>query len=464
MDTPSLLHEALVSHRGGDVPAALLRYRAVLAREPANAAALECYTGLLMGLGRHGDAARACDAALGADPSSAAAAKALRAALGAALTDAAKDGRAADVVAAGDRLVDLDYGRGAGDAADWERAQFRLLAGDFGAGWRLYESRLRLPGFIGQGSLLSAPRWDGGPYPGKTLLVHGEQGYGDTIMMLRHLGRAKALGGTLLAFVQPPLGPVAATCAGPDAVFDGMDKGPVAFDVQLPMMSLPHALGTDEIGAAGAGAAVFDGMDKGPAAFGARPPTTPLPHAPGTDGIGAAGAYLAVPAHVPNRSRLDSLMSGAGPRKKKMGLVWAGRPSHRRDAERSIPPTLLSPLAEVEGAQWFALQRDLPDLAPFPGAAPLGGALGTFADTAYALSRLDLLVTVDTSTAHLAGAMGVPTMLMVTCLPDWRWGLARRDSPLYPSVTLFRQAWPGDWAGVVREVAASAGNARLRSK
>jgi hypothetical protein len=248
-------------------------------------------------------------------------------------------------------------------------------------------------------------------------LVHGEQGYGDTIMMLRHLARAKELGGTLLAFVQAPLGPVAATCPGPDAVFDAVEGAPVAFDVQLPMMSLPFALGID-----GAGAP-------------ARP-------------------YLGVPGHVPNRANIDPLMAGACPRKKKIGLVWAGRPDHKRDGERSIPPGLLSPLAAVEGVSWLALQRELPDTAPFPGAVPLGGALETFADTAYALSRLDLLVAVDTSAAHLAGAMGVPTMLMVTCVPDWRWGLSRRDSPLYPSVTIFRQGEPGDWGGVLREVAA----------
>jgi hypothetical protein len=199
------------------------------------------------------------------------------------------------------------------------------------------------------------------------------------------------------------------------------------------MMSLPYALGIDGIDEAG--------VDAGVHGAAARP-------------------YLAVPAHVPNRGQIDSLMSGADPRKKKVGLVWAGRPAHKRDAERSIPPGLLSPLAEVEGAQWFALQRELPDFAPFPGAAPLGRALGTSADTAYALSRLDMLVTVDTSTAHLAGAMGVPTAVMVTCVPDWRWGLARRDSPLYPSVTALRQAEPGDWAGVVLDAAALCGGGR----
>jgi tetratricopeptide (TPR) repeat protein len=416
MDTASLLREALERHRDGDVPAALLRYRAVLAREPCNAAAVECCAALLVSLGRFGDAARACGDALAADPSSAVAAQGLMAALRGELTQAAKEGRAADVVAAADRLIDLDYGADP-LAAAWERAQFRLLAGDFESGLELFESRLRLPSFIGQGRLLAAPRWDGRPYPGKTLLLHGEQGYGDTIMMLRHMKRAKELGGTLLAFVQAPLGPVAATCEGPDVVFDSVGGPPVAFDLQLPMMSLPYALGID-----GAGAP-------------ARP-------------------YLGVPGRVPGRGRIDAIMAGAGPREKKIGIVWAGRPDHKRDGERSVPPGLLSPLAGAEGASWFALQRELPDFAPFPGATPLGGALGTFADTAYALSRLDLLVTVDTSTAHLAGAMGVPTMLMVTCVPDWRWGLARRSSPLYPSVRLFRQGEPGDWAGVIAEVAA----------
>jgi hypothetical protein len=416
MDASEPTNEAAAGRRDGHVPLALLRCRAILARDPGDRAALECYSALLLSLGRFGDAARACGAALAADPTSQAAASGLRAALRGELAEAAGEGRADALVAAADRLIDLDHG-GDPDRAAWERAQFRLMAGDFGTGWELFESRLRLPGFIGQTRLLSAPRWDGGPYAGRTLLVHGEQGYGDTIMMLRHLKRAKELGGTLLAFVQPPLAPVAATCAGPDRVFDAVEGAPVGFDVQLPMMSLPYALGVP------------------------------------CEGAGDPGPYLRVPAHVPNRGRIDSLTSGLGGRRK-IGLVWAGRPSHRRDGERSIPPGLLSPLAGVGGAAWFALHREDPGLAPFPGATPLGHLMETFADTAHALGRLDLLVTVDTAAAHLAGAMGVPVALLVTCLPDWRWGLARRDSPLYPSARLYRQGGPGDWAGAVAELAA----------
>jgi len=330
------------------------------------------------------------------------------AALRAALMEAARECRPDDLLAAAERLAALECADP--DAAAWEMSHFRLLVGDFRKGRELFESRLRLPDFIGQKSLLAAPRWDGRPIRGGTLLVHGEQGYGDTIMMLRYLKRAKALCGRLLVFVQPPLAPVAATCEGPDEVFDSIEGAPVKFDYQLPMMSLPYALGDFSDGAA------------------------PCP-------------YLKAPGHVPNREKIDALMSGADG-KKKCGLVWAGRPTHKRDAERSIPPKLLVPLADVEGAAWFALQRECPDQAPFPGAVPLGGLLGAFADTAHAISRLDLLVTVDTSAAHLAGAMGIPVALMVTCLPDWRWQLRRSDSPLYPTMTIFRQKEPGDWEDV----------------
>jgi len=420
MDTSELLREALANDRGGNAPLALLQYRRLLARDPGNLAAMECYAALLLSLGRYADSAAVCEGALSMDPGSEYAASNLKAALGGMLAEAVQEGRADGVLSASDRMIDLG---GEQDPArvEWERSYSRLLLGDWGAGWPLYESRLRLPDFVGQGQLVSAPRWDGGPYGGKTLLVHGEQGYGDTIMMLRYLGRAKGLGGSLLAFVQPPLAPLAATCAGPDRVFDSLDAGPVDFDVQLPMMSLPYALGIDPL---------------------AEPPACP---------------YLRVPDCVPNRGGVDSLISGADPpgggRKRRIGLVWAGRPTHRRDSERSIPPALLSPLADIGGASWFALQREEPGLAPFPGAVPLGGLLETFADTAYAISRMDLLVTVDTSAAHLAGALGVRTMLLVAFLPDWRWLLGRRDSPWYPGTAVFRQKGSGEWEDTIAEVA-----------
>jgi tetratricopeptide (TPR) repeat protein len=451
MDSVSLLHKALVSHRNGDAPRALLLYKSLLAREPNNLVALEQYSALLLSMGRFGEAAKACGAALAIDPSSQAAASCLGAALRGELTEAAKTGRADDVMNAADRLVDLECG-GDPDRAVWERGIFRLLVGDFKTGLGLFEARLRLPDFIGQGRLLRAPRWDGGPYIGKTLLVHGEQGYGDTIMMLRHLKRAKELGGTLMAFVQPPLASLAATCEGPDRVFDSIEGAPIKFDIQLPMMSLPYALGV------------------------------PVEDAP--------CPYLCVPGHVPNRDQIDALMQGPGipaqaegrgrewpakpstakpgaakpgahprdGRKRRIGLAWAGRPTHKRDNERSIPPEILSPLADILGVSWFALQREgpapAPATVPFPGATPLGHLLGTFADTAYAIGGLDMIITVDTSMAHLAGAMGVPTMLLVTCLPDWRWLLVRRDSPLYPSIRIYRQKEPGDWKGVIADVAA----------
>jgi hypothetical protein len=338
-----------------------------------------------------------------------------RDALNRAVVEAARDGRAHDLLRISSLLAELTRGE-APHRADWEASLLSLLAGEFRTGWVQYESRLRLPDFIGQTSLLSAPRWDGRPYRGRTLLVHGEQGFGDTIMMLRYIRMAKALGGTLLVFVQPPLGPLAATCIGPDLVFDDIKSGPIGFNYQLPMMSLPFVLGID----------------------------------PSTAVSGEPCPYLRVPVEVPNGARIDAHVSIAEGRK--IGLVWAGRPTHKRDRERSMPHELLAPLGDVPGTTWFTLQREEPELLPFPGAVPLGGLLDTFADTAHAISGMDLLVTVDTCAAHLAGALGIPVMLLVTCLPDWRWQLVRTDSPWYPATRVFRQKQPGDWKGVVEEV------------
>jgi hypothetical protein len=112
----------------------------------------------------------------------------------------------------------------------------------------------------------------------------------------------------------------------------------------------------------------------------------------------------------------------------------------------------LQPFGDFDGASWFCLQREEPDAIPFPGAVPLGGLLDKFEDTIYAISQMDMVVTVDTSIAHIAGALGVPVKIMVSFLPDWRWLLWRDDSPWYPSMKIYRQPLPGDWQSVIMQV------------
>jgi hypothetical protein len=138
-----------------------------------------------------------------------------------------------------------------------------------------------------------------------------------------------------------------------------------------------------------------------------------------------------------------------------VGLVWAGNPNHHNDRNRSIPSALLQPLLAVEGVRFFSLQLGGEPLEDPKGCAPvvdLAPFLSTYAITAACLQHLDLLVTVDTSVAHLAGALGRPVWMMLPACNDWRWLLRRTDSPWYPTLKLFRQGQLGDWTGVLQEI------------
>jgi len=226
----------------------------------------------------------------------------------------------------------------------------------------------------------------------------------------------KSLGGTLILFVHDLLLDLAKGCRGPDMVI-GQTAANVSFNHQLPIMSLPF---------------IFD---------------TNLENIPNKI------PYIHVPSHVTNKDAIDARLAG-GRRAKKIGIAWAGRPTHINDSERSMDSKALRPLEAAPNASWFCLQRDGHDAVPFPSATPLGDLFDTFADTAYAVSQMDAVVTVDTSVAHLAGAMGVHVKLMVSCLPDWRWLMRRSDSPWYPTMKIYRQPTPGDWKSVVQQVLA----------
>jgi hypothetical protein len=155
---------------------------------------------------------------------------------------------------------------------------------------------------------------------------------------------------------------------------------------------------------------------------------------------------------VPNRAALDQALARC-PAGRRIGLVWAGNPRHPRDRERSLGIADLEPLGRVPDVAWVSLQLAAPALPGFP-VAELGPLLTDFADTAHVLDHLDGIVTVDTGIAHLAGAMGKPTWLLVNRLPDWRWLLDREDSPWYPTMRIWRQPAHGDWTSVVAAVAA----------
>ena len=269
----------------------------------------------------------------------------------------------------------------------WNLSHLNLRLGMMPQGWDQYEIRCQIPGMVTPERHFSQQRWNGDPFPGKTLLLHYEQGFGDTLMFVRYARQAKALGGRILLEAQVPLADLVATCPGVDEVIPyGAPLPP--FDHQVSLHSLPQVFQTT------------------------------------LDTIPNEIPYLDIPERVPNRARiLRTLAQSEG--QTRIGLVWAGRPTHKDDQQRSMPPATLGVLAAVPGVAWHSFQIDSLEPPPLPGLVILDPMLRNFSDTAFALSGMDLLITVDTAMAHLGGAMGVPTLLLLPFYPAWRWMLGR---------------------------------------
>jgi len=223
---------------------------------------------------------------------------------------------------------------------DWEHSHVDLLFGDMPLGWQRYEARFNLPVETMPQRAFAEPAWNGEPFGGKTLLLWAEQGFGDTLMFLRYLPQVKALGGTVILETQPALLDVAATCDGADLIIpEGKLLPP--FDLQRSLMSLPWVFRTS------------------------------------LDTIPSDIPYVDVPREVPNRSPLlECLNKPEGGTR--IGLVWAGRPEHGRDFERSISAILLEPLADLPGVAWFSLQLGKQEVPILPGLGSLGPFLTTF--------------------------------------------------------------------------------------
>jgi tetratricopeptide (TPR) repeat protein len=299
------------------------------------------------------------------------------------------------------------------------RAMIWLLRGDYERGWTEYEWRwrtkkMRLPSF-------AQPLWDGSPPEGRTVLLWAEQGLGDAMHFVRYAALVRQRGGRVVVACRKPLLRLLAGCAGIDELVDQEGELP-AFDVYVPLLSLPRLLGTTLA-------------------------TVP-----------AAAPYLHADAALVERWRAEL---GAKPGFK-VGIGWQGNPRHAADRRRSMPLAFFRPLAEVRRVRLYSLQKgpgveQLVPNGPFP-AEDLGARLdeeaGPFMDTAAVMKCLDLVIVSDTSLAHLAGALGVPVWLALSCPPEWRWLLGRSDSPWYPTARLFRQPRPGAWAEVFAEMAA----------
>jgi len=319
--------------------------------------------------------------------------------------------RSTEAIAAFDQAIALkpDYAE-----VLYGRALSRLQLGGFGQGLRDYEHRKALTPPLGRRPY-AEPEWLGDEdLTGKTLLLHHEQGFGDTLMFSRYAKLAEARGAEVVLSVQTPLRRLMETLSPAIRVI-GEGERPERFDLHAPLMSLPLAFGTT----------------------------------PGT--ILAEPRYLA--SEDPLRARWAARLPATG--RRRIGLVWASNRENLQLTQRSVGLEAMRPLLEAD-ADWISLQKD-----PAPGEAAafealgglhLGDELDDFADTAALLDLMDLVITVDTSVAHLAGALGRPVFILLAFNPDWRWLFDRTDSPWYPSARLFRQPAPGDWVSVISDV------------
>ena len=287
--------------------------------------------------------------------------------------------------------------------AHWNLANTALLAGDLARGFAEYEWRKQHARYRLDFPTLSAPVWDGSDPAGKTILIRAEQGLGDAIQFARYLPQIHAAGGHPVLLCSPALVPLLGSMAGVQVV--APEQTMPAYDMCVDQASLPHIMRTS--------------LDTIPAPFG----------------------YLHADLDRVARWR-ERLPAG-----QKVGVVFTGNPRHPADRQRSISLDLVSSLPRLPGLTFINLHHGatarglgLPDWTPW---------LTDYAETAALIENLDLVVTVDTSVAHLAGALGKPTWVLLPHAPDWRWLLGRTDSPWYHSVRLFRQTVAGDWTGVL---------------
>ena len=293
------------------------------------------------------------------------------------------------------------------------RATALLASGDFERGFQQYEWRIGALQFEEPAS----PRWCGENLAGGTLLVLGEQGFGDVIQFARFVPIIAQSGVKVALAVQPELRRLVASLPGVASVTVLGETLP-AHDAHCFVMSLAHLSGVT---------------------LGSIPNAVP---------------YLAPPTEVAARWRTRL----ATPARLKVGLAWAGRPTHINDHVRSIPLDAFAPLASVEGLALFALQKGsrLADTMVFPGKIdPIGSEMEDFADAAGIIQALEVVVSIDSAMAHLAGALGRPCITLLPDAAEWRWMLAREDSPWYPTMRLWRQPAPGDWPSLIARLVAT---------
>jgi tetratricopeptide (TPR) repeat protein len=280
--------------------------------------------------------------------------------------------------------------------AHFARSLELLACGEYEEGWREYEWRWRVKALNTPLRAFPQPLWKGERRD--TVLLHAEQGFGDTLLAARYIPLVAERCKAVVLDCQPQL----------RRLLRGADEPLPRFDAHLPLMSLPRIFGTTWMG-----------------------------------------------PYIRPASTADALSPSPGPN---IGLVWAGEPRQGDDRKRSVTLEMLAPLGETPGVTFYSLQKGAgaaqaaspPKGMRFVDLAP---RIRDFADTAAFIAQLDLVVTVDTSVANLAGAMGKPTWVLLSTVPDWRYRLEGETTPWYPSMRLFRQASDGDWAGAIARLA-----------
>ncbi len=294
--------------------------------------------------------------------------------------------------------------------AHWNRGVAHLLAGQFAEGWDAYEWRKRR--YPRCYSPLPGPQWEGEALDGRTILVRAEQGFGDAVQFARYLPLLTQRGAHVILQAASPL--LSLLQRIPDILV--VERGcPTPHDLWVDQMSLPRLFHT------------------------------------AANTVPGASGYL-----TPNPT-LAEAYDAALPFGLRIGVAWAGNPAHHNDRRRSMPVSALAPIVGAGARMLVSLQvgSQAADISKVFGIKDLSHQLTDFAATAAVIAGLDLVITVDTAVAHLAGALGIPTWLMLPHAPDWRWMLNRDDSPWYSSMRLFRQERPGDWPGVVERVASA---------
>jgi tetratricopeptide (TPR) repeat protein len=370
----ALYNRGTAHQRAGRLPAALADFDAALATQPHYVEALINRGAVLEDLGHGADALAAYEQALRINPKSA--------------------------------------------KAHWNAALSHLLAGDFARGWPRHEWRWDALNLHDRKRNFTETLWLGEePLAGKTILLHAEQGLGDTLQFCRYAPLVAALGARVILEVQAPLKGLLDGLPGVDLLLAHGDTLP-PFDFHCPLLSLPLAFRTD---------------------FTNLPAQVPYLH--------ADPAFRAI-----WKARLG------GGAESKVGLAWSGNPKHGKDQHRSLPLAAMGRLAEAGLPMRFvSVQKEVREtdrayLAAHPEIVHCGADLTDFSQTAALVASLDLVITVDTSIAHLAGALGKPVWILLPFSPDWRWLRGRGDSPWYPTAQLLRQSTPGDWDSVLVDV------------